>query len=244
MAYSLPHYITAAGVDDPVLRFKWDDWNPSKDFGYDSAMVVEKLARVSLRAKIAVAIGIYEWIIGRFRSLSDDPAPFQVAEASWCANIHRAYMDYFEWRRRDWIGPVRGPIWEAATWLAPMIFFSDDNPEEWESGLSYLPRLAVHILPKPAVFEKWLEQIMERLASLYPASKEDPFDDLFKEKEEERRGPLVAREALDPGFDYEPEMARKLLADFLRGVDYTKNPYLRSPKDMLEDGFEGIPYTL
>jgi len=61
---------------------------------------------------------------------------------------------------------------------------------------------------------------------------------------EERRGPFVAREALDPDFDYKPEVARKLMADFLRGVDYTKNPYLRSPKDMLEDGFEGTPYTL
>lgn len=244
MAYPIPPYIAAAGIDDPVLQFKWDDWYPNQDFKYDSGKVVEKLGGVSLRAKIAAAIGTYEWIIWRFRSVSDDPAPFQVAEAAWCANVRTDYMDYFEWGRRDWVGPVRGALWGAATWLASTIFFSDDAPEEWQSGLSYLPRLAMHVLPKPALFERWLDTCIERLTAFYPAAPEDPFDDLFGERQEERRGPLVAREVLDPNFDYKPETAATLVGNFLRTVDHKSNPYLNSPQRMLEEGFESTPYSL
>jgi len=244
MAYSIPGYIAAAGIDEPVLQFEWDDWVPSKGFQYDSDKVVKKLARVSLRAKIAVAIGMYEWIIWRFRSVSDDPTAFQVAEAAWCANVRRDYVEYFELKRRDWLGPVRGPLWGAITWLLPMIFFSDDAPEEWESGLSYLPRLAMHVLPKPTVFEQWLDVGTKRLLRFHPAPEENPFEDLFGEREEERRGPLVAREVLDPDFDYRPEMATELLRKFLRTVDYARNPYLRKPDEMVAEGFDGTPYSL
>lgn len=109
-------------------------------------------------------------------------------------------MDYLELDRRGWLGPVRGPLWCATTWLLPMVFFSDEEPEEWRSGLDYLIRLARHVLPFPAPFERWLNASLIRLAGLYPAPPEDLFEDLFGEHEEERRGPPVPREALDPDF--------------------------------------------
>lgn len=244
MAYPIPRYVLSAGIDDRVLQFKWDDWNPVKDFLYDSEGIVERLAGVTFRAKIAAAIGMYEWIICRFRGLSDDPSPFQIAEAAWCANVHLDYMEYFELPRREWRGPVRCPLWGAATRLASTVFFGDDTTEGWKGAASYLPRLAVHVLPKPAVFEQWLDASVARLAVLYPAPEHDPFDDLFGENYEQRRGPLVAREALDPGFDYKPEDAPKLIANFLRTVDYRRNPYLLSPEQMVAEGFEGTPYTI
>jgi hypothetical protein len=124
-----------------------------------------------------------------------------------------------------------------------MIFFTDDDPEEWRPAMLYLPPLAMHVLPEPERFEAWMFACAERLVNLYPAPADDPFDDLFGERCHERRGPLVAREALDPQYNYRPETAERLIDDFLRSVDFVNNPFLNSPLQMREDGIEGAPYA-
>ena len=243
MAYSIPPHIVAAAVDNRQLLFKWDDWRASQDFEYQADKVLERLARVSLRAKITAAIGMYEWIIWRFRLVSNDATPVQVAEAAWCANVHRGYMVYDEFDRDKWLGPVRGPLWCAMTWLMPMVFLGDDNFDEWESGISYLARLANHVLPNPAVFREWLDSSSDRLLHLYPAQTEDPFEDLFGESEEARRGPLVPREVLATDSEFRTDMTQSLIDRFLRAVDYRSNPFLNSPETMLSNGFDGTPYA-
>lgn len=244
MAYAIPGYIETANIDDPRLRFVWDDTRASEDFQFSPDALLEKIAGVTLHAKIALGIGIYEWVIWRFRSISDDPLPFQVAEAAWCANVHRLYMKYIELDRDCWLGPIRGPLWCATTWLLPMVFFSDDRPEEWESGLAYLSRLAVHVLPRPSVFKNWLRISQERLVKLYPLPQPDPFEDLFGEREEERRGPLVPREVLDPRLTFQTEVTNLLINKYLAGVDRRTNTLLRSPEEMVAAGFDGAPYTI
>lgn len=245
MALSILPTIVAAQINQPELRYRWDDTRASEDFLRPAPMELLKgLEPVTLRAKIAVAIGMYEWIVFRFQGLLADPLPLDLAEGAWCANIDRTYMEYVELDRQDWLGPIRGPIWCAATWLLPAIYFSDDQPEEWESGAIYLSRLAQHVLPDPSVFERWLGATVERLASLYSLPPPDRFDDLFGEHEEDRRGPLIAREAIEPAFPYQPEGARRLIDTFLRSVDYRTNKLLRSPTEMLENGFTGTPYNV
>ena len=244
MAYVLPQYIIDAGVDSSVVDYVWDDTRTSSDFEYDCGDLIERLKSVSLRGNIALGIGIYEWIIGRYQFLSDDPIPFQLAESAWCANIKKEYGEYIELNRGSYTGPVRSPLWGAVTWLLPMVYFSDEEEYEWQSGIDYLVRLAMHVLPEPEIFERWLGAVADRLIDMYPAPEDDPFEDLFgNEHEEERRGPLVAREALDPSFDYSPEQVPALLDRFLRGVDHASNPFLRSPEELIEAGIEH-PYQI
>jgi len=227
MAYSVPPYLAAAKLDDPTLRYVWDDTRASQDFQYSSDWVVEALAPTTLRARIAAGLGIYEWIACRFRSVSPDPLPFQVVEAGWCANAQRGYMRYFELERGEWLGPIRGPLWCATTWLLPLIFFSDEKPAEWRSGIRYLTSLAMHILPETTAFEDWLRACIGRMTTLFLQPPQDPFEDLFREREEERRGALVSKEVLDPRFDYRPEMAPTLVARYLRSADFQLNPFLQ-----------------
>lgn len=244
MAYSVPLYLTSASIDDSHLQFTWDDWRASDVFQYNPDGILAKAGGLTPRAKVVVGIGMYEWIMWRFRSVSEDPVPLQIAEAAWCASVDRTYMEYIEFGRRNWLGPVRGPLWCAMTWLIPLVFSGEHNPEECESGLTYLPRLAMHVLPRPAAFESWLQGTLDRLVQWYPAPPEDPFEDPLNEREEERRGPWVAREVLDPEFAYEPERAAELVSRYLRSVDPRSNPFLRSPDEMKRRGFNGSPYVL
>lgn len=244
MAYTVSPYIAETLMNHPLVHFVWDDTRVDEDFLFEPDNFLKQMSSVSLRAKIAVGIAMYEWVVYRFSSVSDDVVPYQILEASWCANVRREYMEYFELDREEWLGPIRGPLWCGMTWLTPMIFFSDDNPDEWESGLSFLSCLAVHVLPPSSGFEDWLNNVAVRMHRFYPSSPEDPFEDLFGEKEEERRGPLVPREVLDPHFEFQPDMTDGLIDQFLRKVDYQSNPFLKSPELMLEEGFVGTPYQI
>ncbi|WP_147445087.1 hypothetical protein [Corallococcus sp. CA053C] len=53
-----------------------------------------------------------------------------------------------------------------------------------------------------------------------------------------------SREALDPDFDFRPEMAPTLIGAFLGNLNYEANPFLRTPEEMRKLFFEGIPYEL
>ena len=54
----------------------------------------------------------------------------------------------------------------------------------------------------------------------------------------------VPRELLDPKMTVKPQTVGKLLERYLKGLDYKKNPCLRSPAEMRKAGFKGKPYTL
>ena len=240
MANPMPPYIRAATISDPVIRYVWDDTRATDDVAEVSEDLPDRARPLTVRAKIALGIGIYQWLIWRFAPVLSDPFPFQLEEAAWCANADLRYMAYFEIAREDWLGPVRGPLWCAITWLVPMIFEADLKDSTWESGLVMLADLANHVLPRREPYQEWLEFCLQRLLTLYNQPAPDPFEDLFNARREQRRGPLVAREVLNPEFDYHPEQAHGLLLRYLAGVSPGTNPLIRTPEAMREDGFSGI----
>jgi len=242
MTYMLPHYIANQDQPSPMLRYLWDE-NPVSHFRYDSSELIKKIGKTTTRSKIALCIGIYEWIIWRYHRLTDNPNPFCIAEAAWCSNIHDDYIVYFELDPNEYLGPVLDPLYMSMMWMGTVLSFTAENKDEWEGGLEFLVSLAMHVLPETQPFEKWLHSATDRLLLLYPAPEDDPYEDIFNDHEEERRGPLVAREALDPSFDYHPDQAPALLDNFLRNVDHTKNPYLRSPEELMELGV-AHPYRI
>ena len=238
--YRLPQYVTDARISDRVLRYEWDDARADEYRLQGSEEVADRLVRVTPRAKAAAAIGVFEWIIARFQVVSDDSVPFQVAEAMWCGNVHLDYLEYFELDRRLWTGPIRGPLWLATTLLSEMLFFREEE-EEPEGRVAYLSNLALHVLPSSDAFISWRDACVGRLVSLYELPPDsDPFENLFGDQ----GGPLVPREAIDPGIDFTLESTDRLIDQLLRGVAPTQNPFLRAPDELLADGFEGAPYRI
>ena len=156
MAYTLPRYIANQSQPSPVLSHVWDDTRADLDFQYNPDELIDKIWNATARAKIALCTGIYEWVIWRFHRLSDDPAPFQIAEAAWCGNIRAAYVEYIEFSRKEYLGPVRGSLYGAMMSLGPVLNFTAENKDEWVDGLAFLAPLAMHVLPDTKPFENWL----------------------------------------------------------------------------------------
>lgn len=231
MTRPLPGYLVRSGVQDRNLRYTWDDINYSAAYEPLDEALLERLGRISQRALVAFSIACAEWIVYRLGAVVDDPTPPEYLEAAWAGVVDAAYTLYFEPDLSEWEGPARGPIAAAMMLVVDALvrMEDDDHPEYNAASLS---GLAEHLLSDPAPFRAWREQVLARLQEHHPLDSKDT------------RGSLVAREELDPGFDFRPELTPALISRFLQGLDYKKNAFLRMPEQMSKIGFEGIPYAL
>lgn len=235
------------GFDERVrhqVRYIWDDSRALLDFRGDAAPVLSAAMQMSLRARMGLCIGLYEWVIWRFEGLHARQEPVQILQAAWCATVDPRYLRYFELPRGEWLGPVEGPLWCAAAWLQPAISQGYLFQGKLYDGLSFMTRLALHTLPDTERFAPWLEVILARLKQLYPEPPEDPFADLFYHQLAQRLGPLTGRNTLDPSGPPDSVMTRRFLEDALEEARRTENAFLAEPDDLADVGFVGQPYVL
>jgi hypothetical protein len=236
-----PAYIDPA-VADPKLDFSWDEWKVRSFYKPPDNSLLKRVSFITQRARVALTIAQCEWIAYRFENISPDPAPFQLLESYWAANINLCYGKYWEPIDDAWRGPIRGPLSVALLITCDAIHCTSQS-ENWAENPAWQSKLAEHLLPAAMLpaFQSWRETVLQRLERFYPASAAaEP--DLWEEVDS--WGPFVPRELFDPAVDFNPDLTPTLITAFLMGLDFRKNPFLNSPADMLEIGFKGIPYSL
>jgi hypothetical protein len=212
MTMTFPKYIRE-GVDPQApVTYEWDD--ETTNVFLEDARLAQRVGVSTARGIAALSIGITEWIVYRFSTLSDDPMPPVYLEAAWAGLINWDSMNVKHGAKlKDWKGPVRRPLFLAIRTLKESLEMASKGsfPAEWTV---YLYFLALHVLPDPKPFRKWLDFALTRMATHFAG------DDM---------GAPVPREALDPDFDFKPEQASELLDAYLRAVSAAKNPYLTLP---------------
>lgn len=238
MPLSVPQYIQAAGINSSILHYEWDEWNVKKYYTTVDEELLERLSILSYRAKVAMTIASAEWVVARFDALSNDKTPRQYLEAAWAGNIDLRYARYIETNDDEWRGPVRGPLNMTISIVVDALFCKDESAEPAENP-AWMCALAEHVIPAKEPFWHWRDRCLDRLQALYTA-REDK-DDLFDE--DQALGGIVPREVFDPEKDSEPDRSAQLANLYLQGLEVHANPFLRSPQELLEEGFEGVPYT-
>jgi len=223
MALSQPSYIKVKNVASYDLGKMWDDIRASDDFKFDSSKILEQSLLLQPNAQIALGIGMYEWIFWCFAPHIDRPEPEQVLEAMWCGAYDPKRFTYIEFKREEWLGPILGPMWCAMMFATAMVGYREEGEIGLQEGLSYLPRLAVHVLPESQPFLEWLDQIIDKLKIFYLDIPKDPFENLFEENDQH---PLVPREVLDPKIDFDINQTSVFINDFLSKVN-PNNPFLK-----------------
>lgn len=259
--YQLPDYIIFSQINSPNINYSWDDSDVESCLNYDYAnYIINKVNAISLRAKIALSIGIYEWILGRFEGLYHNVIPKQIAEMAWCANINKEYTYYLEFDRAEYLGPINAPIWCGFSFLIPTLYVSENvgidesnasdifgyDENAWETALLYLISITIHIVPKNklSIFIDWLEGVVHRLLNFYIMPEEDPFINLFGHKnDKDWLGDYISREVLDLNYAYFPDKSVELCDKYLQSVDYISNPFLLLPEDIANNKIK-TPYRL
>lgn len=229
MTLAIPSYISAAGIADASLYYKWDDWKLQEMFDGEDSAIRLRLGAVSYRAALAFTIATGEWIVHRYDRLSSDLEPSLHMEAMWAGVVDSRYVRYWEPRDEDWLGPIRGALRLAIVFTLEAMVDADQGGDVALSG-DRAARIALRVLTDPSPFAIWRDQVVTRLEQLYPHKKRDPMGD------------VVPREALDPTVDFRPEATESLVKRYLRGLDPTRNRVLATPEFMQVREFPGTPY--
>lgn len=232
MVFSIPTYIDKTGIIDYPIEHDWNDSNPEDAYlGHDERLR-HRINKICYRGVVALSSGFAEWIAWRLNKHLSDPMLFQMIESVWAGIIDWRYMEVNngpDWK--VWQGPVRGPLCAAFDLLHEIVKLVSKKQFASPEAIC-LSMLALHVVPNPKAFKDWRRFVIRRLVQMHPR----PDDNLL--------GDPVPREALDPDFNYKPEMAKELFSNYLQNLNYKQNPFLSTPEKMIQKGFEGTPYIL
>lgn len=233
MSLFKPSYIQAADIVDQPIQHEWVEADEEMLI-IGNSRLEQRICSISNRGILALSLGSLEWVVWRLSRYLPDSVPFQIVEAAWASIIDWRYLKWQEppvdeWEDLPW--SVGEPLTCAFNFLQEMLFEVEDEDGE-PSNSSCLAELPLLLLNDPEPYKVWRRFVINRLSKTHPA---DPVNLL---------GAPVPREALDPACNYKLEGAHQLLAAYLQKLDPAENPYLCSPEEMIESGFENTPYSL
>lgn len=245
---SPPGHFIASKLDKRPINFDWDDNDPDQYYRRESRKLETKVSQVSFRGQLALAAGLTEWIFHRVAKHAFISDIHDFVAATWAAVVDYRYA--IEWSRPmdiNFVGPLLGPQLTAIRVLDDVYLGGlDYDPVDYE--VCCLAFLAEHVTRRNATYKAWLKQALERMAELSPMT-ESALDYMRTSSptREQRAafdwGAPVARVQLDTSVPLDSVNTAESIDAYLRSLDPTTNRFLSTPEQMLELGFEGVPYT-
>lgn len=226
----VPQYIAASRCWEAPVRYTWDDWDLELFESPVDESLLERLEGLSQRANVAWCIACAEWICHRLTPhLDGDLLPFLRLEAAWAQVVDARYSFALTDPPERWAGPIKRPVLRSLE-LVDFAVDAADRDDDPASVGAAIARLADHLMADPSPLRAWQVAVLERLEVLYPF---DPDESL---------GDVVPREALDPERTFDPHQTQVLVANLLSDLSRSDNPFLLTRQEMLERGFQGVPY--
>lgn len=243
-----PGHISAAGIIGKPIDFKWNDDDVSDYVDRESPQLEDLIEPLSLKACLAFAAGITEWIMWRLDGAGEFPDVPLFVEAVWAGVADVRYADEWELADdQDISGPGLAPRREAVL-ILDGVFESIRDLSNPVGEVCQLAFLAQHVLKGNKAYKSWLAQAAQRLLALSPMSERahalfcEELDWEESDYGSTHHGEPVARALLDTSVTFEPERNHELIDAYLRKLEPARNRYLRTAKVLRADGFEGTPY--
>lgn len=238
MSILIPQYILDAQIDVKELRYKWDDCDIHKADRPCDPEFVKVMENFFDRANIAFTISVAEWVVYRFKGFYSDQLVYDYIEGLWAMNVDWRYCRQFNPIDNEWAGPILRPI-ELAILIVNDVFINSVENDTTAINPSWISNLAKYVLQDSTSFFQWRNKVIDKMRVECLVEEDDP-DDIFMEKD--LSGFPIPREFFDPRLNYSSEGRSQLVNKFLINLDWSQNPFLRSPQEMLELGFIGTPY--
>ncbi|GAA3952124.1 hypothetical protein GO495_12355 [Chitinophaga oryziterrae] len=226
-----PPHIAAADLPQTPVSYRWDN-TTEEEMMFFQMNIAHRIAEMSDRAALAFSLGALEWTLWRLRPELPGDDMFQFLDAAWAALIDWRYLKSFDlpdWEE-DFEQPVGRPLCLSFEVLQSS-FAEARNGKPFMHNPVIISKVALYVCGRPDVFKMWRRSIIRRLTGMYPIDRTAP------------AGRPMPRSLLHPGYVPSPAVDNKHIADYLSGLNWQTNPFLRSPDEMLEKGFEGMPYT-
>lgn len=251
-AWNIPAELSEAPVDKEWKRTP-DHLGPHRYTPLRKSLEFKKSS-----ALVALIGGSMIWAHVRLRGLIDTTILTNLAEALFCYEVDPLYLKPDE-RYRFYPRTDGKPLQEAALMVYPWIFFERffPYPRFWPVYPPIIEAaraiyLTEFIMPKRGKsYGRWVEAAIGKLNTVvpFPDCRTEPFApgtamDIIEAESRRAIGLPLGPSALAPGIEFDPGLNRGEVAALLAATDWSRNPLLRSPQDLVAAGFSGTPYRL
>lgn len=217
--------------------------------------LVEAVSGKTTCATVTLMSGVLIWGAQRLRHFTETDFCYELAEAIFAWQYDWRYVNV---RAAPYFSPPDDPPEEVAVYTLDNFVRAElKGQDKWISfyqpvmPLFHMCNMVNFILPASnrSAFESWLAGMIERLDQIAPAPDMDVPDFYDFESKADyaahcapRRGTPLPPMVLDletdlTGVDLQAEADK-----FLQNLDHKKNRFLLSSEQLLEQGFEGLPY--
>ncbi|MEG1228766.1 MAG: hypothetical protein RSD71_08735 [Flavobacterium sp.] len=194
------------------------------------------LTHINHKGSIGLTAALLEWIYWRFTGFTQTTNDTQKRiEALWCSINDREQTEPLLFDTNFEItatGSVDGALWIALMNVRMIDVRYRKGSYFLQNELLGLTLLARHITPKKKTFDKWLNNTIANLATLYPCTYS--YNDLDESDEgvyNSSNEPVICREFFfDPEFKYSPEESEDAIHSFIDNLDLKANPFLNFAK--------------
>lgn len=208
-----PSYVKSCLIDKDKVNYEWSDWDPYELIEEADEKTVEVLNRLSLSGMLCFVTGCLEWVA--YRCSYDDKytLPFEYIEAFWVylAGLEIALPDEVTDDDR-WEGPLDGPVNLLIGKFYSTAQVFDFGGSATEAAFS--AQVVKYILNDPEPFLQWESAVLSRLNKY--ASLKYRSDELHP----------IAKQIVDPGFEYNIEIERVLIRKNLLEINPHSNRFL------------------
>lgn len=251
----MPNIIEKNKIISKDLDYKWSRNIEEKIDEDINDNVFSALCKLNYKVVMGLAIASSEWIFWRLKdwrkklSNLDMPSYFLYTEAHWIGLINKYYLK--EWRYGIAFSDIEKNKIEPILWIVTKKFeyirlsYSRNDPSLYGDATRII-MIARHICGNYDLFDNWLKDILKKSMPLFPNKQWENEDwDNLNKSYDSNQDPFIPRDFyFNPDYHYAENnllaMQRKLLAQ----ADYHTNQFLNSPEEMLNEGFQGIPYQI
>ncbi|MEN2415483.1 hypothetical protein [Flavobacterium mesophilum] len=216
------------------IDFKWNRKKTEQflDCLEDNEDLENALSHINHKASVALTAALLEWVLCRFSGYSKATNDIQERiEALWCSTLNPENTKPIEFDldlNFPATGSVNGPIWIALMNARLIDVHYKKGSYFLQSELTGLVLLVRHLTPKKKVFDKWFNDIIIELSHFYPCAYTIDTNTVSDEEVyDSSNEPLICREFFfDKDFEYSAEASENAINNFVKNLDYEKNPFL------------------
>lgn len=249
--YTTPQIILNSGTGKHLFDYEWNGRiavdlageGIYNQYQHLQEGIQKEINLCSYKASLSLTTAVMEWILYLFENKADISDAELRLNALRAGSVDRFYIKTLVFDGDYSNDVIQGPLWVLLQLTERISRRYVNQWIEMRDFLFHFIVLAKHIYKKNKVFENWLSDALQKTAETFPwkTNEEDP----KAAKYDASNDPLVPRNFFfDACFKYDEASAKQEINDFLQGLDFNKNPYLRTPEEMMAKGFKGTPYQI
>lgn len=242
---TIPKILDNAEFLTEKVTFKWDETRIDYfTYKVKDNKLVDTLWLLNHKATLGLTAACSEWIFWRLSKIKNVDAALNAIEPLWLGLIDKQYIKNWKYTGSRGDTTYFNIIWIIFT----CHFFIRDNYIKGDHQIQFrvmnIIKLARHVTSDKHMFDNWLNDCINRSIKLFPTlyDRGRTLGGITIGYDSSTELAIPREFYFEPGFDYETADIDGLLEKYINEVDHSNKVFFWSATELIEQGFQGIPY--